>query len=67
VEYEGLSVHHIVPLEEDSERAYDNDNLLTVCSVHHEMAEKNEIDRGLLMEIAKEQEDRCSAGIPPGV
>lgn len=38
--YDGLSVHHAVSLEEDYDRCLDDDNLLTVCGLHHEMAEE---------------------------
>lgn len=30
-----LHVHHLVPVSDDSARAYDLDNCLTVCSAHH--------------------------------
>lgn len=37
--YDGLETHHIVPLSIDPERAYDVDNLVTLCRAHHEWAE----------------------------
>lgn len=40
-----LSVHHIVPIEEDFELKLDESNLITVCGKHHEMCEANEISR----------------------
>lgn len=40
-----LSVHHIVPIEEDYGKRLDDDNLITVCDVHHEMCEAGEITR----------------------
>ena len=43
------SVHHIVPLVEDYEKRLDDDNLITLCSRHHEMAEKGDIDRRELL------------------
>ena len=49
-------MHHIVPLVEDYEKRLDDDNLITLCSRHHEMAEKGDIDRRELLRIAKEQE-----------
>ena len=42
---ENLEVHHITPILEDESRAYDEDNLLTVCSYHHELCEKGTISR----------------------
>ena len=38
--YEELETHHIIPIEVDPERAYDLDNLVTLCRRHHEEAEK---------------------------
>ena len=51
-EYEDLSVHHIEPLEDDKERAFDEDNLITLCDVHHEAAEAGKVSRSFLHEIA---------------
>lgn len=42
---EDLSVHHIVPLEEDYDLRIARENLMTVCSAHHEMCEDGTIDR----------------------
>ena len=55
--HERLSVHHIVPISEDYDKRLDDDNLITLCSVHHELAESGELLRDELLEIAKEQED----------
>ena len=56
VETGGLSVHHIIPIEESWESRLEGENLITVCAMHHEAAEKGEIERKKLQEIAKEQE-----------
>lgn len=48
-----LSTHHIVPLKEDWERRLDDDNLITLCRVHHEQAESNKISRKKLFELVK--------------
>lgn len=40
-----LSVHHIVPINEDYDKRLDDDNLITVCSVHHEICEAGVITR----------------------
>ena len=40
-----LSVHHIIPVEEDYSKRMDGNNLITVCSMHHEMCEAGIIDR----------------------
>ena len=40
-----LSVHHITPIEEDYDQRLSDDNLITVCGMHHEMCESGEITR----------------------
>lgn len=55
-EYDGCSVHHNVPLSEDLSRGLENANLITLCSVHHEMAERGEISRDTIQAIINEQE-----------
>lgn len=39
----GISVHHIVPLSVAWEKRLDDDNLITLCGLHHKMAERGEI------------------------
>lgn len=58
---EALSVHHNVPIAEDYNKRLDNDNLITLCSIHHEMCENNEIPREEIQKIIDEQEKT----IPP--
>lgn len=48
-----LSAHHIIPLAEDYDRRLDDDNLITLCSYHHELAERGVIPRPLLLELAR--------------
>ena len=56
--YNALSVHHIVPLAEDPTRALDPANLITLCPLHHELAEDGTITREELSQIAQEQQER---------
>ena len=56
--YDDLSVHHIEPLATDYDQRLDDNNLITVCGYHHELAERGEIDRELLHEIAREQNEK---------
>ena len=46
--YQDLEVHHILPIEEDYNRRLDDDNLITICSYHHKMAESGKISREFL-------------------
>lgn len=56
-----LSVHHAIPLKEDYRLRLSNENLLTLCSRHHEMAESGKILREEILEIIRQQEKS-----PPG-
>lgn len=49
---DGLGVHHIVSVENDWDRRFDYENLITLCREHHEMAEAGRLDREKLEEIA---------------
>ena len=52
---EGLEVHHIIPLKNAYHLRLEDENLITLCKNHHEMAEAGKIPVSLLKEIAKEQ------------
>ena len=56
--YTNLSVHHIVPIEENESRQLDNGNLITLCGYHHEKAEDGTISRAELAEMVRNK--------PPG-
>ena len=49
--YKGVEVHHIIPINEDYDRRLDDDNLITLCQMHHKMADKGEIPREVLQKI----------------
>ena len=49
--FKKLEVHHIIPIEEDYNKRLDNDNLITLCSYHHHMAELGLIPREELFNI----------------
>lgn len=51
---ENLSVHHIVPLEEDYSMRLSRENLMTVCGTHHEMCEAGVIDRDTQRALVEE-------------
>lgn len=50
--YKGVEVHHITPMQEDYNRRLDNDNLISLCSYHHHMADNGEIPREVLHDLA---------------
>lgn len=51
VTVDDLSVHHIVPLEEDYELRAELENLATVCGEHHREAERGDISRDFLRDL----------------
>lgn len=50
--YEGLSVHHIWPLETHYARRLDDSNLITLCEADHEAAERGIIQAAELERLA---------------
>lgn len=46
-----LSVHHIRPLKTNFELRLDDDNLITLCAFHHELAENGHISASELKDI----------------
>ena len=52
--YNDLAVHHIIPLDKDLTRGLDNDNLITLCTYHHELAERHVISPLELFNITHE-------------
>ncbi|MDO5346545.1 MAG: HNH endonuclease [Lachnospiraceae bacterium] len=54
--YDRLSVHHAIPINTDWERKLDNDNLITICQMHHEMAERGDIPYEVIKNIIDQQE-----------
>jgi len=49
--YNDLEVHHITSLEEDFNRRLDEDNLITLCSECHELAESGAISKDYLYKL----------------
>ena len=47
----GLSVHHIVPINNNYELRLQDSNLITLCRLHHEQAEKGMIKADVLRSL----------------
>ena len=47
-------VHHIIKVEEDAEKAYDENNLISLCHRCHLLAEKGEIQKDLMFDKVKQ-------------
>lgn len=53
VSWDKLEVHHIVPISENFDMRLNDENLITLCQKHHKEAERSEISRTHLMDLAK--------------
>ncbi len=56
--YEDTSVHHIYKISERPDLKLSNKNLVTLCNQHHTDADLGVIPINVLLEIAKEQEEK---------
>lgn len=59
IQNKDLEAHHIVPLVENPDLAYELDNTITLCQGHHTAADAGKIPRETL--IALVQSDTCPA------
>jgi len=53
--FQKLEVHHIWPISEKWNKRLLNENLITLCSACHKMADNGEIKRAVLLEIAQKR------------
>lgn len=60
--FDGLEVHHIVPISKSWNKRLDNFNLITLCSFHHKLADKEELDKNELLFIARTKEGENGNG-----
>ena len=54
--YDNLEVHHIDSLRSAPEKLLDNSNLICLCVFHHKMADKGEISKEYLRNLAELRE-----------
>ena len=50
-----LSVHHILPLEKHFRSRLDDNNLITLCPVHHKQADNGDYSTDYLSSLANEK------------
>ncbi len=62
---DGLSVHHAIPLKERFDLRSENLNLITLCEMHHEMAEVGMIPLEVIKDIIRQQEGISPRGSDP--
>jgi 5-methylcytosine-specific restriction endonuclease McrA len=55
--YDNIEVNHIIPINEDIDKALDDDNLICLCSHHHKMADKEIIPRSIMLALARPKRD----------
>ena len=55
---EGLQVHHAVPINLSEDLKLDENNLITLCSMHHSMCDKGKIPYGEVKNIIIEQNQK---------
>ena len=53
--YKILQVHHIISIEEDYDKRLDSKNLITLCLLHHKMAEQSEISLEILLKLVPKE------------
>ena len=49
--FDNIEVNHIIPVNEDIDKALDDYNLISLCSYHHKMADKGLIPRTVLFAL----------------
>lgn len=49
--YKNLDVHHIEKLSENYDKRLDNDNLISLCRLHHKMADDGYIPKEVLYSL----------------
>ncbi len=54
--HQDLQVHHAVPIDASEELRLENNNLITLCTMHHAMCDRGEIPYDEIKKIITEQE-----------
>lgn len=50
--HEDIEIHHITPIVIDYSKRLDNDNLISLCTYHHKLADNGSISADHLRELA---------------
>lgn len=56
--YRDLEVHHITKLREDKTGLLDNSNLVCLCIKHHKQADRGQLNKEYLRELARRRIER---------
>ena len=57
---EGLQVHHAMPINLSQDLKLDENNLITLCSMHHSMCDKGKIPYNEVKKIINEQNQKTN-------
>lgn len=55
--YEGVEVHHITKVKDDTDLLLDDYNLICLCTAHHHAADHDQIDKEYLFSLARQREN----------
>lgn len=55
--FDNIEVNHIVPIKENISKSLDDNNLISLCSHHHKMADKGQIPRTVLFALTSTDRD----------
>lgn len=55
--FDSLEVHHIIPIYKSWAMRLDDSNLITLCTMHHSMADNSLLDNDKLFDIAINNND----------
>ena len=56
--HENLQVHHAIPINSNKDLKLDENNLITLCSMHHSMCDKGQIPYEEVKKIINEQNQK---------
>ena len=51
-----VEVHHIKKLREDHDLLLENENLITLCKLHHREADRGYLEKSYLLELVKKRD-----------
>ena len=55
--YDGVEVHHITKVKDNTDLLLDDYNLICLCAAHHHAADHNQIDKEYLLSLARQREN----------
>lgn len=56
--YNNLEVHHIEKIRDNKDRLLDDSNLICLCVYHHKLADKGQLNKEYLIQLAEQRSNR---------